>query len=107
MKKNIAKTSSKIVVVDGVRYLNEVEMIRSFKKNAIIYVDAPLKARYERCVARGTRGESKITLEEFKKSEEKETEKSLDEIKDLADEVIDNTGSIKQLHDKIDSIMQN
>jgi dephospho-CoA kinase len=105
MKARIEKTTSRVVVVDGVRYKEEAALIRSFRKNILLFIDAPLKIRYQRVISRGTRGEAKISFEEFRKSEEKETEKSLDEIKKTADEVIENTGSIGRLHARVDSTL--
>ncbi|MFH1789187.1 MAG: AAA family ATPase [Candidatus Altiarchaeota archaeon] len=105
MKARIGKSTSKLVIVDGIRYKKEAELVRSFKENIIIFVDAPLKQRYKRAVKRGTRGEAGMTLEKFRESEEKDTEKNLDEIKALADEVIENTSSVEKLREKVDLIL--
>lgn len=106
MKTRIGKSSSEIIIVDGVRYKTEAELVRSFDENILVFVDAPVKDRYKRAVSRGTRGEADISLEEFRRSEEKDTEKNLDEIKDMADEVIENTGSLEQLRAKADLILK-
>ena len=106
MKARIAESSSEIIVVDGVRYKTEAELVLSFSENILLFVDAPVEERYERAVARGTRGEADISLEEFKSSEERDTEKNLDEIRDMADEVIENTGTLEELRAKTDSIIK-
>jgi len=105
MRKRIEKTASPFVIVDGVRYKEEADLIRSFKKNTLIFIDAPLKIRYQRVISRGTRGEAKITLEEFRKSDEQETEASLEAIKKTADKVIENTSALKDFQNAIDATL--
>jgi dephospho-CoA kinase len=105
-KADIEGAASDIVVVDGIRYLNEVEMLREFKKNILIYTSVPSAIRYERIKKRGERGESNLTFEEFMEAENRETEKHLDEVKAVADIVLDNSGSKEEFHRKIDEIIK-
>ncbi|MFQ6137212.1 MAG: AAA family ATPase, partial [Candidatus Hydrothermarchaeales archaeon] len=68
-KRDLESDDSDIIVVDGIRYENEVEMLRSFENNLLIFIDAPPKLRYERCRDRGEKGEAGITFEEFLEAE--------------------------------------
>lgn len=102
---DIESESSDFIVIDGVRYPNEVDMIKEFEGGLIIYIDAPAKVRYLRCVERGEKGESEISFEQFLAAEEMETERHLDEIAKLADHTIENTSSIEELRKKIDDIL--
>jgi dephospho-CoA kinase len=97
---------AEIIVVDGVRYPNEVELVRSFPGSILLYLDAPQRVRYERCVKRGEKGEASIAFSEFAASEKKETERHLGEIMKLADFVIVNEGSIAQLEQRIEEVLK-
>lgn len=105
-RKDLEAEDAEIIVVDGVRYPNEVELVRSFPESILLFLDAPQKVRYERCVKRGEKGEASITFQEFAASENKATERHLDEIKKLADFVIENEGSIAQLEKRIEEILK-
>ncbi|MFQ5974713.1 MAG: AAA family ATPase [Candidatus Hydrothermarchaeales archaeon] len=104
-KKDLERDGSKIIVVDGIRYKNEVEMLRSFENNLLLSIDAPVKLRYERCKNRGEKGESTITYKEFLEAENRETERYIDDIKEMADYVIENTGTLGELFEKTDNIL--
>jgi dephospho-CoA kinase len=105
-KKDLERSTSQVVVVDGIRYMNEVEMLRSFPSNVLVFMDAPPKLRHERVVLRGEKGEEKNSFEEFLKAEQRGTEKGLPEIKKVADYVIENDGSVEHLLKRIDEIIK-
>jgi dephospho-CoA kinase len=105
-KADIEGAAEDIVVVDGIRYLNEVEMLREFNKSILIYTSVPREIRYERIQKRGERGENHLTLEEFMEAENRETEKHLDEVNAVADIILDNSGSKMEFHKKIDEIIK-
>jgi dephospho-CoA kinase len=104
-KKDLEKSKSEVVVIDGIRYPNEVEMLRSFKNNVLLFINAPSEVRYERVRGRGEKGEGTITYEEFLENENRGTEKHLPEIMDAADYVIDNSNTVEDLYKKIDLIL--
>jgi len=106
LKKDIEAGKAEIVVVDGIRYENEVEMLRSFKNNVFIFITAPPELRYGRCVARAERGEAEITYKQFLKNEAAETEKWIAKIEKKADYVIENTGTVEELLERVDNIME-
>jgi dephospho-CoA kinase len=105
MRGNLAESKAELRLIDGIRYVNEVDMLRSFPHNRLIFIDSPLELRYERAKKRAEKGEASLTLIEFKEKEKAATEMELDKVKAMADCVIDNTGSIKDLHAKIDPLL--
>ncbi len=104
-RKDLEKSSSQVVVVDGIRYMNEVDMLRSFDNNFLLFMDAPARTRYERVVKRGEKGEAKISFDAFLEMEQRGTEKNLPQIKKAADYVIENESSMDALLKEIDAIV--
>jgi len=106
MKGDLKASKAEMLLVDGIRYVNEVEMLRTFPHNVLIFIDAPVEARYERARKRAEKGEGSLSLLQFKEREKAATEKELDSIKSLADYVIDNSATVKDLHARIDQLMK-
>ena len=76
------------------------------KDGVLLFVTASPEVRYERAVKRGEKGEAEITYEQFLENEKAETEKYIEKIKESADYIIDNSGTLDELHDKVDGIME-
>ncbi|MEA3255864.1 MAG: AAA family ATPase [Candidatus Altiarchaeota archaeon] len=106
-KRDLKRDDSGIIVIDGIRYTNEVDMLRKFRNNILLSIDAPPELRYERCRMRGEKGEDKISIEEFLKAEKRETERHIPDVAGVADYCIENTGSVEELLNKIDDILKN
>lgn len=100
-EKLVEKIGRSAAVVDGFRSPAEVSAFRnafggSFK---LVFVDAPVKTRFDRAVKRGRAG-GPGSFEEFKEAEEREaTGKSfgIKECISMADEHVDNSGSLEEL----------
>jgi len=105
MKKDLEKEKAVIIVVDGLRYMNEVEMLRTFEHNILIGIDAPPEVRYTRCVERSEKGEEKKSFEEFLDSEQQETERQLVKVMEKVDHRIDNSLSKEDMMKRIDEIL--
>lgn len=106
MKGDLEDAKAEMRLIDGVRYVNEVEMLRTFPHNRLIFIDVPLEMRHERVRKRGERGEKEMPLEEFRKKDRAATEKELGQVRELADYVVDNSGTIEELHQRIDALMR-
>ena len=106
-ERDLKSINAKTIAIDGIRYRNEVKMLRKFKRNILIFIDAPSKLRYERVRKRGEKGESEITYGEFMKAEECETERYIGKIKTEAEYIIDNSGTLNDLFKSVDKIMKN
>jgi dephospho-CoA kinase len=103
LEKDLEKDPADIIVIDGIRYENEVEMLRKFENNVMIFIDSPVKDRYKRCIMRE---KSKMSFAEFLEIEMKETERYIDVIGRKAEYVIKNTGTLQELLEKVDKIME-
>lgn len=104
-KRDMEKDTSEILIVDGIRYENEVNLLKE-KDGILIFVTASSDVRYDRAVKRGEKGEAKITYEQFLESEKAETEKHIGTIKENADYIIDNSGALDELYKKVDEIIE-
>jgi len=94
------------VIVDGVRLPSDTELLeQSFGENyALFKVDASPEIRFERLKTRARPGFPK-TLEEFFVHENRENKIfNLDVTFKLAKEIIDNSTSLEDLHERVDKI---
>src|SRR5262245_49654479 len=92
-------------VVDSIRNPGDVTVLRALPLFVLVGVDAPQALRCERSIRRGRLGDG-ATLEEFARKEEREnstTEAGQQILATLAlaDLVIDNDGSLEDLHRKV------
>ncbi|MEM0026328.1 MAG: AAA family ATPase [Ignisphaera sp.] len=93
-----ACSSSCIVIVDGVRSLDEIETIgkQVDKKVFILAIHSSQKTRFERILARGRQGDPR-TLEDFRRRDLEELSWGLGNVIALADKIIINEGRIEEL----------
>jgi len=106
----ILKEKKEFAVVDSLRNIEEVNELRKSKNFYLIFIDAPIELRYKRALGR-KRITDKESLEDFKKTEEKETkgENTLMKMENCfkeADFKIINDGILNELHKKIDDILE-
>jgi len=106
----------KNVVIDSIRNTGEISELRKLSTlNSqlstvfILGVDAPAKLRYQRLCQRKRLGDTK-TFTEFMETEKKENSSNkfnqqISHCMKLADKVIINDSSLKQLHKRIDSFL--
>lgn len=102
MFERLKNIKADIIVIDGVRWESDVELVRRFPKNFLIYITADLKTRYERLKKRGEKeGESTTTFEQFVSEENAANELLIPKIGEEADFKIENNSSFEQLKQKI------
>ncbi len=107
LKKFINESPAKIVVVDGLRVWAELEMLRSFKNNLLVYIAASAKMRFERLKKSGGKaGREGVDFKEFLRLDRRETELFIKRIGKKADVVVDNAGTKEDLYKKIDQIIK-
>lgn len=95
-----------IIVVDGVRRVDEISYLREIPFFKFIYIEAGIENRYARIINRDDNvGEKNKTLEEFKQAHDYETEKTIPGLKTHADFVIENNGTYEELYAQIDEII--
>jgi dephospho-CoA kinase len=96
-----------LMCVNGMRMMKDLDFIRSFKNNYIIYVTADQKIRWERVVGRGEKSDDNQTLEQFKEFEATaETEKNIPTIGAQGDFTVKNDGTMDDLLWEVDDAMK-
>jgi dCMP deaminase len=104
-----AKISKKNTVITSIGRTEEVEFLKN-KGIQIIYVDAPIKTRFNRIKQRKRENDPK-TLKDFQKVEKIESQgknqtRNLDEIRKKANIIITNNSTIKALESKTQKIIK-
>ena len=108
LAQDIKNNNSQIIIVDGVRREADLKYLKEMENFILVYVETDLKVRYERLIGRNEKQDDKTkTFEEFKKDHELETEVSIRELKNIADIIIDNNGTVEELHKQIDNLIKN
>ena len=103
--------SDKNYIIDSIRNPHEVETLKKLPLFRLINVEAPIKVRFERCKQRAREG-AELTLEEFKKTEDRERKskdphaQQLDKTATLADFMINNSGSLETLEQKVVEVIR-
>jgi len=96
-----------LMCVNGMRMMKDLDFIRSFKNNYVMYVTADQELRWKRVVGRGEKSDDKQSLEDFQKFESTaETEKNIPAIGAKADFVIKNDGTMDDLLWQVDDAMK-
>jgi len=96
----IKELNSKIVLVEGVRSLEEVEEFRKVGDAKIIAVHSSPKTRYERLSRRG-RSDDPKSWEEFRERDLRELDVGIGRVISLADEIIINEGTLEDLKENM------
>lgn len=98
---------SDIVVVDGVRRLDDIEHLSALPHFKLVRIDADSKVRYDRMKLRNENvGDAEKTYGEFMEDHERETEATIPEVMEKAKYSLNNDGSLEDLYKQIDSIVE-
>lgn len=98
-------------VVDSIRHPAEVSALKSGgRRFFLVWVDAPDDVRWQRLRERQRPGDpqddaTRLRLEEKERSSSDEAAQQLDRVREAADEVVHNVGSLASLHDAVRSIL--
>jgi dephospho-CoA kinase len=104
--RDVKQTPSSLVVLDGVRRVEELPALRASGSFHLIAIDAPLAARYERSANRGeNHGEQAMTMAAFEKTETASTETTIAAVEAVADFRLANTGTYEELIAGLDALM--
>ncbi len=95
------------IVIDGVRSVDEIELIKSLG-GKIIYVDARPEIRFERLLRRGDSKDRGIrSFEDFERmDDEEELLYHTSDLKTEADYIISNEGTLEDLRKSVESIIK-
>ncbi|MFA6909022.1 MAG: AAA family ATPase [Patescibacteria group bacterium] len=106
--KDIEKTSHPLYVLDGVRFLDEIEALSKRPDFSLWALDTTFEKRYERIIKRGENsGEKLLSKEQFEAHQNLETERSIPDVMKKAAVLIDNNGTIDELYKKVDEYITN
>ena len=105
LRNRIINENADIVLIEGVRWLSDVPLIRSFKKNFLIYITSSQEVRYKRVKNRGEKVDEKnLTLERFIIEDKEPTETHILEIGKDADIKIENNKTLKEFLEEIKKV---
>lgn len=97
---------SDIVIVDGVRRMEDIEFLKDLPQFALVSVDATPENRYERMKARNENpGDAEKTFEEFLQQQLLETEMTIAHVMSEAQYQITNNGTLDELHAQTDKLI--
>jgi len=104
MRRRVEKSNADIIMLDGIRWPTDVEMLRGFPNNYLVYVTASAERRHKRAKERKEKaGEEFLTLEEFLREEQAETEKHIPELGKQADyKIVNESDDISLLNEQVE-----
>jgi uridine kinase len=103
-----AKNNPKdIVVVDGVRRLSDIIHMETDEHFYFAYMDTASEKRYERLIQRRQNiDDATKTPAQFEKDAKRETELQISGLRERADFVISNDGTLDELYTQVDSMVE-
>lgn len=101
----IEKYNDKQIIMDGIRKISFIRKIKERYECKVIYIESDNQTRWNRIKNRGEKdNESEMSFEEFLKEDSLKSEKELDEIRLMADIIIENNGSKESFLKQINNI---
>lgn len=103
---DVESDTHELIVMDGVRRESDLMCVRSLPGFVLWFVDTSLETRYNRITSRRENADDHTkTFEEFVEESKSEPQQRIQDLKGIADFVIDNNGTLEQLQGQIDDIM--
>lgn len=100
------ETEEGLIVVNGIRYWEDYDMVKEFPDSYVIYTTADQKLRWERSTKRGEKSDDNMSFEKFQEIERGDTEVYIPEIGAKADYKIINEKDLKHLYASVNEITQ-
>lgn len=106
MGRQIENSTADIVVVDGIRRLEDIEDLTTNPNFHLIEISVDPKVRFERLKKRNQKpGESEMTWEDFLAVGQKETELTIAKVAEQAPIKLNNEGDIQGLEKQLDELV--
>lgn len=106
-KQRVVKSKADVVLLMGIRWSQDVEMLRSFEKSVFLYVTADVKVRWMRTRTRGEKSdEGTASYKQFVQEEKVQTEVDIAKLGEQADYVIENNNDMSLLEESVEEIAQ-
>ena len=107
MAEEVKKSNEKVVIIDGVRRIEDIKYLKELADFELIFVDAEMKIRYERIIKRGENSDdNNKTFEEFKKDAKRNAELKIAGLKQIADKIINNNSDLENFYRQIDDVLK-
>jgi dephospho-CoA kinase len=104
---DVEHKKNNIIIIEGMRRFDDMACFMDDEAFKIVFIKADEKIRYQRLNQRSeNKDDQNKTWEEFLKESNSESELQIREIAKKANFVIDNSGTIQELHDQIDKMMR-
>lgn len=101
----ISSSSSRVVVVEGVRNIEEVNELKKLYDVKIVAIQASPTVRFRRLVARG-RSDDPRSWDDFQAREKREVKVGIGRVIDQADLVLVNEGTVEELKTKFKDLLE-
>lgn len=102
----ILTTKQNLVVIDGVRRWADISNFNKQFKFFLVYIESDAKLRWRRAVIRNqNQGDATISWPKFLKSDQAETEDTIDALKKKADFVITNNTTKAEFFSSLDQLV--
>lgn len=106
MSRQIENSTSDIVVVDGIRRIDDIEDLKSNPNFHFIEIVVDPKIRFERLKKRNQKpGEAEMSWEDFLAVGQKETELTIAKVAEQANIKLDNEGDLLALEKQLDDLV--
>lgn len=94
------------IVVESIRRFEDIKYLKDLPNWHLVSIKTDLKTRYDRLIKRREKEDDAAkTYEQFVKDHELETEKSIVPLLDQAEFKIDNSGTLEELQQKLDEVI--
>jgi dephospho-CoA kinase len=104
--KRAQTATEKLIVISGIR-MDEIKDLETLNP-ILIYISAPPETRFERYLKRHEKADDGVmNFEQFQAQEQELTEIGIPELAKQAKFNIENTGSLSDLHQKLDQLIGN
>lgn len=98
----VKEAKKNVVVIEGIRTEEEADAFRQLGDFILVFIDADIHKRFERLQGRSERaGESEQTFEEFQSKHDHQAEANIAELKNHADYVVKNDGTLEEFEDQL------
>ena len=102
-KFNIADDSSNVIILDGIRRKAELELVRKFKNNLLLYITAKRDLRYQRLKLRSEKvGEVGLTYQQFLAEEKSQAEAEIPYLGKKALFKIENNNTLSEFKKQVE-----
>lgn len=106
----LSKFKGQNLIVTSIRNPAEPQPFRDADDFVLIAIDAPVEMRWKRAIERARGKEGNMTLAQFQEQEKITRQGSssgqrIDDVMGTADYIIQNDGTLEQLHQKLDTVL--